>query len=155
MAVLGSQRKFRHFMILAWIISCSHSIIVSFHSCKWYHSIICSHHPTISDGIIYHSTLQSFDGAVCCSLYHLIVHCFGFLPAQTGRLGAKFKKSPEHIQGLREKNRVSPVDSYTLDILVSLCSHFHEILKHRNVLCVSFVWNRLHGWILKSFWEVD
>ena len=58
----------------------------------------------------------------------LIVHCFGVLLAQTGRLGAKFKKSPEHKQkGVREKKNEPPVDSEK--ILVSLCTHFHETPK--------------------------
>ena len=90
--------------------------MVSLHRCKW-------HHPTISDAIIYHSTLQSFDRAVCCSLYHLIVHCFGFLPAQTGRLGAKFKRSPEHIQGVQEKPKHR-------SILKSWCHCVPTFMKH-------------------------
>jgi len=77
--------------------SLNHGILSSLQIVSFNHLLTSS---TISDAIIYHSTLQSFDRAVCCSLYHFIVHCFGFLPAQTGRLGAKFKKSQfAHARG--------------------------------------------------------
>ena len=81
------------------------SIMLSLHHCNWYHSIIQSQHQTISDTNIYHSSLQSFDCAVCCSIIVALDRSlFDFLPAQTGRLGAKFKMSPGHIQEVQEKN---------------------------------------------------
>ena len=106
--------------------SLNHDILSSLQIVSFNHLLTSS---TISDAIIYHSTLQSFDRAVCCPLYHFIVHCFGFLPAQTGRLGAKFKKSQfAHARGAGKTE--PPVDSKNL---VSLCTP--TFMKHPNFLC--------------------
>ena len=122
----------------------NHDIRVFLHHGKSYHSIIQSHHQTISDTNIYHSILQSFDRAVCCSIIVAFDRSlFDFLPAQTGRLGAKFK-TPGHIQGVQEKKtttgpHLSPkVTVQPISRNNSICSLF------------SFGWNLLHGNILKS-----